>query len=335
VDGRKGSIFDGNLAQLADFDAANPAVLDYLVDAYGHWIEQGADAFRIDTIAWMPPSFWHAFTRRIRANIPGFFMFGEAFDYDAAKIATHTLPGNGEVSVLDFPMKQAMEEVFGRKGAGYERLAPSLPHRRAVRQPLRAGHVLRQPRHAAAGRQRRRLHRRAQLAVHRARHPGGLLRLRDGLHARPRRACRQPQLLRQRGHRRGAAQPDPRGACADRQRTCGHARIAARRAGRHRTAGQSRRVLSRAAAWRTSRQIALVLLNKGDAAQRFDISSLLQPGQWRSALDGGTLDVRAGGTLSTDVAAHGVQVFVLDAAVTMPALQAALDRAMTGARRPR
>jgi hypothetical protein len=33
--------------------------------------------------------------------------------------------------------------------------------------------------------------------------------------------------------------------------------------------------------------------------------------------------------------AHGVQVFVLDAAVTMPALQAALDRAMTGARRPR
>ena len=42
-----------------------------------------------------------------------------------------------------------------------------------------------------------------------------------------------------------------------------------------------------------------------------------------------------GGGLGADVAAHGVQVFVLDAPVTQPALQAALDQAMAGARRPR
>ncbi|MGY1520774.1 alpha-amylase family glycosyl hydrolase [Luteimonas sp. A482] len=126
VDGAQGSIYDGNLAQLSDFDAANPQVLEYLAGAYEHWIDQGADAFRIDTIGWMPGSFWQQFSDRIRRKRPGFFMFGEAFDYEASNIAVHTHKGHGEVSVLDFPMKQAMDEVFGRKRAGYERLAPAL-----------------------------------------------------------------------------------------------------------------------------------------------------------------------------------------------------------------
>jgi hypothetical protein len=69
-------------------------------------------------------AFWHAFSDRIRAKHPGFFMFGEAFDYDAAKHRRpYPGPGNGEVSVLDFPMKQAMDEVFGAR-RGYERSAP-------------------------------------------------------------------------------------------------------------------------------------------------------------------------------------------------------------------
>src|SRR5690606_4937407 len=116
----------GGLAQLSDFAEDNPAVLDYLAGAYEQWIDQGADAFRIDTIGWMPDAFWQKFTTRIRAKHPGFFMFGEAFDYDATKIARHTLPGHGETSVLDFPMKQAMEDAFGHKQAGFERLAPAL-----------------------------------------------------------------------------------------------------------------------------------------------------------------------------------------------------------------
>ena len=110
---------EGNLEQLTDFDADNPAVLEYLVEAYSGWIEQGADAFRIDTIAWMPDAFWQAFTQRIRAKRPGFFMFGEAFNYDAEVIARHTLPGQGETSVLDFPMKEAMEAAFGHAQAGF------------------------------------------------------------------------------------------------------------------------------------------------------------------------------------------------------------------------
>ena len=335
VDAAKGSIFDGNLAQLADFDAGNPAVLDYMVDAYGHWIDQGADAFRIDTISWMPPSFWDAFTRRIRAKHPGFFMFGEAFDYDAAKIATHTLPGNGEVSVLDFPMKQAMDEVFGRKGAGYERLAPSLfltdgpyanPYELAT---FYDNHDM--PRMDASDE--------------------GFIDAHNWLFTA--RGIPVVYYGSEMGFMRGRAEHagnrnyfGNEGIAAARRSPI-HAALARIANVRAATPALQRGVQvdielqgNRAAFYRVLqhgdvRQVALVLLNKGDAAQRFDISSLLQPGQWRSALDGGTLDVRAGGTLSTDVAAHGVQVFVLDAAVTMPALQAALDRAMTGARRPR
>ena len=81
-------------------------------------------------------------------------------------------------------------------------------------------------------------------------------------------------------------------------------------------------------------QIALVLLNKGDAAERFAIGTMLQPGRWRSALDGNTDAVAAGGTLDATVPAHGVQVYLLDAAATEPALVAALDAAMAGRRLP-
>ncbi|RZA15385.1 MAG: cyclomaltodextrin glucanotransferase, partial [Lysobacteraceae bacterium] len=84
-----------------------------------------------------------------------------------------------------------------------------------------------------------------------------------------------------------------------------------------------------------TRQIALVLLNKGDVAQGFSIRENLQPGAWRSALDDSRVEVAANGGLDAEVPAHGVQVYLLDAAVTQPGLVAALDAAMAGARRTR
>ncbi|GHB97018.1 alpha-amylase family glycosyl hydrolase [Thermomonas carbonis] len=333
VDGAKGSIFDGNLAQLADFDAGNPAVLEYMVDAYGLWIDQGADAFRIDTISWMPPSFWHAFTQRIRAKRPGFFMFGEAFDYDAAKIAVHTLPGNGGVSVLDFPMKQAMDEVFGRKRVGFERLAPSLfltegpyanPYDLAT---FYDNHDM--PRMDASDE--------------------GFIDAHNWLFTA--RGIPVVYYGSEMGFMRGRAEH------AGNRNYFGNEGIkAAKRSPIHAALSRIANVRAatpalqrglqldialqgdRAAFYRVlqhdgMRQIALVLLNKGDAAQRFEIATMLQAGRWRSALDASTVDVAAGGALSAKVAAHDVQVFVLDAPVMEPALQAALDQAMSGARR--
>ena len=116
----------GGLAELSDLNEENPEVLEYLVGAYEQWIDQGAAAFRIDTIGWMPHSFWKAFADRIRAKHPGFFMFGEAFNYDAATIAGHTLTRNGGISVLDFPLRAKLVEIFEKPGSDFAELEKAL-----------------------------------------------------------------------------------------------------------------------------------------------------------------------------------------------------------------
>ena len=114
-----------DLAQLADLNESNPDVLDYLVAAHSQWIDQGAAAFRVDTIKHMPHEFWKAFSDRIRADRPNFFMFAESWSFDADQIATHTYVENGGISVLDFPGQKAMNEVFA-DGAPYTHLLPYL-----------------------------------------------------------------------------------------------------------------------------------------------------------------------------------------------------------------
>ncbi|GAB3031048.1 alpha-amylase family glycosyl hydrolase [Bowmanella dokdonensis] len=111
-----------DIMQLSNLDDTNPAVLDYFVDAYSYWIEQGAAAFRIDTIKHVPHHFWKAFSDRIRARYPDFFMFGESYDYNANFIAQHTLEKNGNISVLDFPGQQAISKVFSEPASSFAEL---------------------------------------------------------------------------------------------------------------------------------------------------------------------------------------------------------------------
>jgi glycosidase len=117
---------ESNLVQLSDVADENPAVMDYFVGAYLQWIEQGADALRIDTIRQMPHAFWRTFSARIREKHPGFFMFGEAFDYSAEAIAEYTLAKNAGVSVLDFPLKAAIETAFTKPEGGYGAISDAL-----------------------------------------------------------------------------------------------------------------------------------------------------------------------------------------------------------------
>ena len=82
-----------DILQLSNLDDTNPAVQDYLINSYLHWIE-GASAFRIDTIKHVPHRFWRIMADRIREQHPDFFMFAESYDYNANFIAQHTLPKN-------------------------------------------------------------------------------------------------------------------------------------------------------------------------------------------------------------------------------------------------
>ncbi len=326
VDGAKGSIFDGNLAELGDFNEHNPAVMDYLVGAYLQWTAQGVDALRIDTIGWLPHPWWHAFVKRIRAEHPGMFMFGEAFDYDAGKIAEHTWPANANVSVLDFPLRGAMSAVFGKEQKGFEALAEPL---HLLGGPYANPYALMSfyDNHDMA-----RLDASDQgfIDAHNwlftAR---GIPVLYYGsetgfMRSRAEHAGNRAYFGQQRVD---AAPRSPIFAPLQRIAKLREATPALQRGLQvnERLHGDQA-VFLRVLQHGDTAQTALVLLNKGDAAARIEVSRYLQPGQWRDALDGGSVQVD--GTLKAEVPAHGVKVFVLDAPVKQPALQAELQRAM-------
>jgi len=323
------------LAQLSDINENNPEVLEYFVAAYSQWIDQGADAFRIDTIPWMPHAFWQQFAGRIRDKHPGFFMFAEAFDHDAATIATHTLPLNGGVSVLDFPLKERMVEVFGRKGGGFEKLAERLyltdgPYANPYElMTFYDNHDM--PRMDAS-----------DMGFIDAHHwlftARGIPVVYYGSEIGFERGTAEHA-----GNRNyfgakgiGAAKSHPIHAALTRIANVRASTPALQRGLQVNLELQG----NRAAFYRVLQdgkqaQLALVLLNKSDAAERFSIDTMLQAGRWRSALDGADVSVAEGGSLEALVPAHGAKVFLLDASVSQPQLRAALDAAMLRANRSR
>jgi glycosidase len=105
--------------ELSNLDDRNAKLQQYLMGSYLYWIEQGADAFRIDTIKHVPHEFWKFMADKIRAEHPDFYMFGESFDYNANFLAQHTLPKNGGISVLDFVGKQAIVATFENPQSDY------------------------------------------------------------------------------------------------------------------------------------------------------------------------------------------------------------------------
>ncbi|MEP1446798.1 MAG: alpha-amylase family glycosyl hydrolase [Paraglaciecola sp.] len=115
-----------DIMQLSNLNDRSPALQEYLINSYLYWIEQGADAFRIDTIKHVPHHFWRIMSDRVRAKHPDFFMFGESFNHDANFLAQHTLAKNGGISVLDFVGKSALVETFENPESDYGKLADYL-----------------------------------------------------------------------------------------------------------------------------------------------------------------------------------------------------------------
>jgi cyclomaltodextrin glucanotransferase len=322
-----------DLAQLGDLDADNPAVVDYLAGAYLRWIEQGADAFRVDTIRHQPHAFWKTIADRVRAKRPGFFMFGEAFDYEAAKIAPHTWDENGAYSVLDFPMKQALGEVF-EKDAGFERLAPTL---------FLAEGPYRNPYDLTTFYDN---HDMARLDASDA----GFIDAHHWLFTA--RGIPVVYYGSEIGFMRGAVEHHGNrnyfgveniAAARSHPIRAKLARIARARADSIALQRGLQLVLElqgdRAAFYRVYEhrgvaQLALVLLNKGEVATSFDLGGNLQPGTWRSAFaDVATrIAVAPGASPMLEVGPHDAAVWLLDAPVSVSSLRAQLDRLMR--RRP-
>ncbi|MGH8073045.1 MAG: alpha-amylase family glycosyl hydrolase [Lysobacter sp.] len=322
-----------DLAQLSNIDDTNPAVLDYFVRAYSQWIDQGAGAFRIDTIRHVPHPFWKAFSDRIRAQHPGFFMFGEAFDHEAANIAPHTWPENGGVSVLDFPLKAALQEVFGTADAGFEQLADALylvdgPYTNPYElMTFYDNHDMPRMDASDAGfiDAHNWLFTARGIPVIYYGSETGFMRG-TGEHAGNRNYFGQERI--------DAAVGNP-----IRERLKRIALVRAESPALQRglqldiTLDGDRAAFYRVFQRDGEHQIALVLLNKGDAPADFEVSEYLQAGTWQAAIEGGTVEVAPSGSLSATVPAHGVEVYLLDAPVTRADLATELARLMAGARR--
>lgn len=314
------------LVQLSNLDWQRPEVLDYFVGAYTQWLDQGADAFRIDTIAFVGNPFWKAFAERMRAHRPGLFMFAEHFSPDAELISQHTKPENGGVSVLDFPLQGAMARVFEQPDSDYAEIAKVLylkdgpyanPYDLAV---FYDNHDMKR---LAASDQ-------GFIDAH------NLLFTVRGF----------PVVYygSEIGFMRGTAEH------GGNRNYYGQARV--NMAPSHPIYAHLKRIADlrretpalqrgvqvnllfagqRAAFLRVlqqgeTAQTALVLLNKGDAPADYVLDRLIQPGAWRSAFSGTVTEVAADGQLRASVPGHGVEVLLLEGAVTWPALLAELGR---------
>ncbi len=242
-------------------------------------------------------------------------------------IAEHTRPENGGVSVLDFPMKGAMAEVFEKPGSDFGRLLEAL--------------------HLADGAYRNPYelmtfydnHDMARMNAT----PNGFIDANNWLFT----ARGIPVvyygseiafMAGDKEHEGNRNYFGPEGIAHARESRIHAALSAIARLRRDTPAlqrglqvnlefGGDRAAFLRVLERGKTAQTALVLLNKGDAPATFSVDRYLDAGAWRDATGGKVVKVRKGKALVAEVPAHGVRVLLRDGRTKDAALVAELDRA--------
>ncbi len=132
--------FDANqelnyqVSDLDDLDSESATVRTALRDSYGYWIKEvGVDAFRVDTVKYVPHAFWNDFFWSTASDAPGmmavakstgrdrFFAFGEIFENsdpldDTADKKVGSYHGTAATpelpAVLAYPLYSEINRVF-------------------------------------------------------------------------------------------------------------------------------------------------------------------------------------------------------------------------------
>ena len=314
------------LAQLSNIDENSTAALDYFAAAYSHWIDQGAAALRIDAVGLTPAGYWKKFGDRIRAQHPGFFMFGEYFEYDADKLGPYTRADGGNISLLDFPLRGKLAQVFEHPGSDYALVGSALylehgPYRNPydlvtfydnhdmARLDASDDGFIDAHNWLFTARGIPAVYYGSETGFMRGRPEHGGNRNYFGqerVDAAPGSRIFQ-QLKRIAALRKGSIALQ-RGLQLD---------VAVE--------GDSA-IFYRSYENANVTQTALVLLNKGDAEKTLDVRNWLQPGQWRDAFNGEAVAV--GDHLSATVPAHGARVYFYDQPLTRADVRGELARRM-------
>jgi glycosidase len=225
----------------------NPAVMDHLVGAYLQWIDQGADAFRVDTMRHVPPEFW-----RLRRAHPrqasGLLHVRRGLRLRGGEDRRAHAPRERRHERARLPAQAGDAEVFEARAADFAALAPALflkdgPYANPYElMTFYDNHDMARMNASDAG----------FIDAHHwlftARGiPVIYYGSEIGFMRGARRAQRQPQLLRRRGHRSRARPPDPPGPDPRRPAARSLAGAAARPAVQPQARRRRGRVLSRAA----------------------------------------------------------------------------------------
>jgi cyclomaltodextrinase / maltogenic alpha-amylase / neopullulanase len=75
--------FEGH-RQLVTLNHGNPEVVDFVVDVMCHWLDRGADAWRLDAAYAVPAAFWAQVLPRVRDRHPDAYFVGEVIHGDYA-----------------------------------------------------------------------------------------------------------------------------------------------------------------------------------------------------------------------------------------------------------
>ena len=103
--GRPGGFhtFEGH-GDLITFNHRNPAVIDYVVEVMTHWLDRGADGWRLDAAYAVPESFWAQVLPRVRKSHSQAWFVAEVIHGDYSAFVDHT----GVDSVTQYELWKAI-----------------------------------------------------------------------------------------------------------------------------------------------------------------------------------------------------------------------------------
>jgi cyclomaltodextrinase / maltogenic alpha-amylase / neopullulanase len=81
--------FEGH-SELITLNHQNPEVVDYVVDVMTHWLQRGADGWRLDAAYTVPQDFWSTALPRVRERHPDAWFVGELIHGDYAAVVEAT-----------------------------------------------------------------------------------------------------------------------------------------------------------------------------------------------------------------------------------------------------